>query len=310
MRKFSTRFHKFFLVVICFFIAVNNTQIFAVENTEVTPDFLLAKVYEPNKTNIKISDYLVSEKFDGVRAFWDGKNLWSRGGENISAPSWFLQDFPNNIKLDGELWLGRNSGDFEKISALTRQKNDTNNSKKINENSWKNVKFLIFECPSCDGDFLARYNTLLKLKQNGKIKSTYIEIIPQIKLNSQSELLAKFDEVKKIGGEGLMLHKANSLYHSGRSSDLLKFKIWRESIAEVIGYKDGKGKYNGKVGSLKVRWKNPDTNTILEFNIGSGLSDLQRENPPKVGEFIEFKFREFTKTGKPRFPIFVKQVEN
>ena len=130
MRKFSTRFHKFFLVVICFFIAVNNTQIFAVENTEVTPDFLLAKVYEPNKTNIKISDYLVSEKFDGVRAFWDGKNLWSRGGENISAPSWFLQDFPNNIKLDGELWLGRNSGDFEKISALTRQKKDTNNSKK------------------------------------------------------------------------------------------------------------------------------------------------------------------------------------
>ncbi len=276
--------------------------------TTKPPEFLLAKVYEVN-SNINIADYLVSEKFDGVRAFWDGKNLWSRGKEIIEAPQWFLADFPKNIQLDGELWLGRNKGDFEKISALTRQKNNANNSKKINENSWKNVKFLIFECPSCKGNFAQRYNTLLQLKQSNKIKSNYIEIIPQIKLQNQNELLAKFDEIKKIGGEGLMLHKATSAYHTGRSSDLLKYKVWQESIAEVIAYKNGKGKYAGKVGSLKVRWKNNELNSFLEFNIGSGLSDFERENPPKIGELVEFKFSEFTKTGKPRFPIFIKVVE-
>ncbi len=51
-----------------------------------------------------VSHYLVSEKLDGVRAFWDGDVLRTRNGIVINAPAWFVAGFPKR-PLDGELWI-------------------------------------------------------------------------------------------------------------------------------------------------------------------------------------------------------------
>ena len=48
------------------------------------PPLMLAEVY---RRGMPLDDYWVSEKYDGVRGYWDGKQLWTRGGEPISAPS-------------------------------------------------------------------------------------------------------------------------------------------------------------------------------------------------------------------------------
>jgi len=72
-------------------------------NAAEKPALLLAELYQDN---IDVRKYWVSEKLDGVRAYWDGKQLISRGGHVIAAPAWFVADFPAR-KLDGELWLGR-----------------------------------------------------------------------------------------------------------------------------------------------------------------------------------------------------------
>ena len=45
---------------------------------EKSPDLMLAKIYADN---IDVTQYWVSEKLDGVRAHWDGKQLISRGGK-------------------------------------------------------------------------------------------------------------------------------------------------------------------------------------------------------------------------------------
>ena len=64
-----------------------------------------------------VSLFLVSEKLDGVRAFWDGKILRTRNGNAINAPAWFVEHFPEHA-LDGELWIGR--GQFDALFGAVR----------------------------------------------------------------------------------------------------------------------------------------------------------------------------------------------
>jgi DNA ligase-1 len=48
---------------------------------------MLANSYQ---RGVELSDYWVSEKYDGVRGYWDGKKLLTRGGEVIGVPAWFV----------------------------------------------------------------------------------------------------------------------------------------------------------------------------------------------------------------------------
>ena len=46
------------------------------------PELLLLETYKDQN----ISGWLMSEKLDGVRAYWDGEKLISRGGKVFAAP--------------------------------------------------------------------------------------------------------------------------------------------------------------------------------------------------------------------------------
>ena len=67
----------------------------------------------------------------------------------------------------------------------------------------------------------------------------------QIRLNSEETLLNMQDEIVTKSGEGLMLNRADSLFHSGRSDDLLKLKAWQDPEATVVEILPGKGKFSG-----------------------------------------------------------------
>jgi DNA ligase-1 len=79
------------------------------------PPIPLANVLAPN---IDVSKYLVSEKYDGVRAVWDGSVLRFRSGNVVNAPRWFLSKLPAT-PLDGELWIAR--GKFDQLSGVVRK---------------------------------------------------------------------------------------------------------------------------------------------------------------------------------------------
>ena len=70
-------------------------------------NLLLLKNYS---TDVNVTNWLISEKLDGVRAYWDGKKLISRNGKEFTAPTWFTKGFPS-FEIDGELWTKRS--DFE-----------------------------------------------------------------------------------------------------------------------------------------------------------------------------------------------------
>jgi len=240
-------------------------------------------------SDVFVADYFVSEKLDGVRARWNGKQLISRNGKVFAAPIWFTRNFPTQV-LDGELWLGR--GKYQQtVSVVSRQ---------MPHDGWRKVKFMVFDLPNNPQPFSERY---VRMKALGdKLQLPYLDIISQQRIISHSQLMTRLDEVVRGGGEGLMLHHKYSLYRQGRSAHLLKLKKFDDAEGIVIAYKAGKGKYSGMVGSFKLRMPNGQ-----EFYVGSGLTDDLRAAPPPLGRLITFRHQGFTDKGLPRFPVYLRQ---
>ncbi|MDO6444834.1 DNA ligase [Colwellia sp. 1_MG-2023] len=237
--------------------------------------------------NIRIEDYWVSEKLDGIRGYWDGTKLFSRAGNQINAPSWFTKDWPNTA-IDGEIWRDRNT--FESTASCVSQQKDDNNC-------WLTLRFMIFDLPSHTGTFSQRILAMKTLIHQSP--SSFLKMVQQIKMYSKAELYQRLDDVVKAHGEGLMLHHQDALYRKGRSKQLMKLKKYQDAEARVIQHIAGKGKYQQMLGSLLV-----ETPSGLQFKIGTGFSDLQRKNPPPIGATITYQYIGKTKRGVPRFASF------
>ncbi len=247
---------------------------------------LLAKVYNED---IDPRDYWVSEKLDGVRAFWDGRRLISRNGYPFRAPPWFTRGFPET-PMDGELWMGRNT--YDALSAAVRR------TKPVEE-EWREITFMAFDLPASRVNFTQRYEQLVRMVADSA--SPHLRLVIQFRVADRQALMERLDAIVRGGGEGLMLHRAESLYRSGRSDDLLKLKTYQDAEAVVIAHNPGKGKYAGRMGSLLV-----ETREGKRFNIGSGFSDEQRRNPPPSGTVLTYKYYGLTSKGVPRFASFLR----
>ncbi len=250
------------------------------------PHLLLAKDIS---RDVDVTRYLVSEKLDGVRAFWDGATLKTRSGNIINAPAWFINRFPH-VPLDGELWSGR--GTFERLSGIVRKDDPV-------EAEWREVRYMLFELPDAPGTFRERVAALREIV--ARVGVPWLQVVDQFEVGSRKELDQRLDRVVRAGGEGLMLHRADALYLTGRSDDLLKMKPLHDAEATVIGHVPGKGKYRGMTGALRVRMENG-----IEFHLGSGLNDALRRNPPSIGTIITFRYRELTERGVPRFASYFR----
>ena len=244
------------------------------------PELLLLKTYKDQNT----TNWVMSEKLDGIRAYWDGKQLLTRNGKVIYAPHWFTKGYPN-FEIDGELWTKRN--DFENISSIVRDKKP---SKK-----WKEIKHYIFEVPNSEGNLLQR---LAKVKP---YENEFLKILPQIPIKNTAHQDTFFKEIEFKKGEGIVVRDPNTLYINKRTSKALKVKKFQDTECKIIGYTHGNGKYNGQIGAIKCQLFNK-----IEFKIGSGMDDKFRKNPPKIGTIVTFKYQNITKYGKPRFPVYLR----
>jgi len=254
---------------------------------QTAPDVLLAQIYQSD-TNVQ--QFLVSEKFDGVRAIWDGKVLRTRAGNVINAPAWFVKDFPAT-PMDGELWLAR--AKFDALSGAVRK------DVPIDE-EWRGISYLIFELPNAEGTFEARAKRIVDIVSQANIP--HLKAVAQFRVKNEAELKARLKKVVANGGEGLMLHRADALYITGRSDALLKLKPLFDAEATVVAHTAGRGKYKGKLGALVV-----ETPEGLRFKLGTGFSDAQRENPPKIGSLVTYTYRDKTPKGKPKFASFLRE---
>ncbi|WP_418125738.1 DNA ligase [Variovorax sp. 160MFSha2.1] len=256
---------------------------------EPAPPLMLAETY---RRDMSLADYWVSEKYDGVRAFWDGRQLWTRGGERIVAPAWFTTPLPKQ-PLDGELWAGR--GRF--AHAVSTARNQT-----PNDIAWHEMRYMVFDLPAQPGDFTTRLAALRRLLPI--TDAPWVVPVPQERATTHEALQALLDKTVKMGGEGLMLHRGASLYKGERGNDLLKVKPYDDAEARVIEHLPGKGRHSTRLGALVV--ETPDGK---RFRLGTGLTDAERENPPAIGTWVTYRYNGLTAKGLPRFARFMRVRE-
>jgi len=225
----------------------------------------------------------ISEKLDGIRAYWDGTKILSRLGNVLHAPDWFIAGLPNH-PLDGELFLARKS--FQKTTAIVRRQDKSDH--------WKQIRFLIFDAPAHGGVFEERIKLVQSLPAHN-----YALAHPHILCKGIAHLKEELARIESLGGEGVMLRQPKSMYAAGRSSTLLKVKSFKDDEAVVLAHQPGTGRHKGRMGALLVRLADG-----TEFAIGTGFSDKERDEPPPVGSTVVFRYQELSDGGVPRFPSF------
>lgn len=250
--------------------------------------------------------WYMSEKYDGIRAFWTGKELRTRSMRKFTCvPSWFIKKLPRGIPLDGEIIVPNKP--FQYFSSLSITKEE--------DPKWKEVEYKVFDMPIPNVSFEERLNRLRKIKG--------IDLVEFIKLKNIKADFKKVNEyfrkVVEKGGEGVILIKADSHYLPKRVKHCLKYKKEMSGEAEVIGYCEGFGKYYQKLGKFKC--KIPKTGKT--FYCGTGLSDELRNmyhfdktvcylidddkphlKAPRIGDIITFNCMEILPSGIPRMSVF------
>jgi DNA ligase-1 len=248
------------------------------------PPILLAHPWD-NATDP--TGWWLSEKLDGVRAYWDGERLISRLGNPFYAPDWFVADLPST-PLDGELWAGRKK--FQRAVSIARRQD--------RGEAWRELSYVVFDAPSVAGTFEERLAEVKRLIDASG--AAHVQAHAHERCDGFDHLRGELARVEAQGGEGLMMRKAASRYEIGRSWTLLKVKTFHDAEARVIAHVRGTGKHQGRLGSLQCTMPN---GTV--FNVGTGLSDEERNNPPPVGTIITYRYQELSNDGVPRFPSYV-----
>ena len=300
----------------------------------------LAHTYEPARDCA--AGMFLSEKLDGMRCWWDGgitrgmpkytipwanqlkderyltppvsTGLWSRYGNVVHAPAWWLDRLPK-CSLDGELYIPHCPRQ-ELMSIL--KKIDCN----MEAFSWSRVKYYIFDMPSfdtilADGDINGvnyckhfhkfmdwlRPDWLAALtympSPSTRFETTYAIMyrilvdwsitIPHAQTqlsfstaDAMRTIQEELDLVTNDGGEGLMLRAPESVYVCERTYKLLKVKKLQDSEATVVGYTTGRetdkgSKLLGLMGALIVKMPsktNDPRDLVFEL---SGFTDEERK---------------------------------
>ena len=202
------------------------------------PPLLLAHKWE---SDVDPAGWWLSEKLDGVRAYWNGKRLLSRLGNTLFAPDWFLGHLPAELHLDGELFGGR--GQFQRTVSIVRREGRSH--------LWEEIRFVIFDAPMHDAELEGRLQAVASYV--ARTAAEHVVAHPHARCKGLAHLKEELSRVEALGGEGLMMRKPGSRYESGRSTTLLKVKTFHDAEARVVGHRPGQGKHLGRLGRTTTR---------------------------------------------------------
>jgi DNA ligase-1 len=316
-------------------IYVKNLKVMAGQNLYDSKTGSIIKLSDKLSKELGINEppinWWASEKWDGIRALWDGEKIVSRGSGignpkvYTYVPPWFISILPPGIALDGEIWIGR--GMFQSTGKLSNIKPGSSYSLKEIDDIWSGkdgnpVIFKVFDVPSHEGPFEKRMaflqNVVLDRRRcweqlDYPNKNIYpLQFTEQIKIQSMEQLVNLYTNLTSNGAEGIMIRAPGSPYEEKRSKYMLKYKIKEDAECIVRGYLQGDGRLQGMLGALRCEMIKDGKATGVFSNIGTGFSDFQRKyyNVPASSEYIplgsivSFSYMEMTNDGIPRHPVY------
>lgn len=260
---------------------------------------MLAKNYDPNN-ELEYPIY-VQPKLDGIRCIalmmFGECTLYSRNGKVITSMPHIVKQIEavfqdTSIILDGELYNHQMS--FEDLISRVKRKSL--------HPDYKDVQFHIFDVICSHGTFQQRFVDHFYCGYP-KSELSCIQVVSTHLVECKDGIEELLHNYEGLGYEGVMIRLCNRIYSCGRTSDLLKVKNMHDSEFEICGYKEGKGKLKGTLGSFRC------INGVgEEFNVKMAVPDrylrqmwiLRDEH---IGQMLTVKYQEFTKRGVPRFPI-------
>lgn len=166
-------------------------------------------------------------------------------------------------------------------------------------------------------NYAARRKTLEEMvgKNDGPV-----QLLPRYLVSSESEIHTLYESVRARGLEGLIIKDPDAFYHRRRNHAWMKIKAEESTDVPIVGYEEGTGKYEGMLGAIIVAFDkkchengahgaNHDHPGAVRVNVGSGLSDSQRQSfwedrAELIGRVIEVEFHEITPDGSLRHPRF------
>lgn len=318
-------------------IYVDNMKVMTAQNLYNPKDGSMVKFNDKTSLSIGIKEppigWWASEKYDGIRAVWDGEKLVSRGSASAGGkpkvytyvPEWFIKTLPPGVALDGEIWISR--GFFQKTSRLSTIKPGKTYTMQQIEDIWVGkedppVVFKVFDIPNDPRPFEFRMKKLQTIIKDRKVcwdkldypgKKTFpIQFTEQVKIKSMEQLIVLYKELTSAGAEGVMLRAPASPYETKRSKYLLKYKIKEDAECIVKDYTLGEGRLLGMLGSLKCELLKDGKPSGVFTQIGTGFTDSQRTNYNKensseyipLGSVVSFSYMEMTTDGVPRHPVY------
>lgn len=194
---------------------------------------------------------------------------------------------------------------LESSAPNSNTKSSTPESKKPDSSPSTNAKPARQTCTLQERlSILAHYLEDIGTKETSEknARQTHLHIIAQERIDSAASLQKRLKELSDKGAEGIVLRYDSAPYQQGRTKHALKMKLYNDAECKVIAHNRGKGRLEGKMGSITC--EQMIDSKLLHFRIGSGFSDEMRASPPPIGAMITYRHYGFTKNGIPKFATF------
>jgi DNA ligase-1 len=270
-----------------------------------------------------VGEMIIEPKLDGVRVIVicdvdkDEVKLFSRNGkELLNFPEInkqfddALDQMSESMAFDGEVM----SDDFQTLMREIHRKGGAKT---------KDAKLNLFDCMplynfmdgSCVEPITERKKWLDKYEFGPNIN-----VVESVRINlSEPDGQKQFADYNKMcidrGFEGIMVKPVGGIYECKRSTGWLKVKPFIEVSLKVVDVEEGTGRNVGKLGALVV--EGTDMNKFIKTNVGSGLTDTDRETfweakDKLIGQIVEVRADAITQNQDTsnewslRFPRFLR----
>jgi DNA ligase-1 len=161
-----------------------------------------------------VRGWLASEKYRGVRGYWDGAEMWSRGGLRVDLPAAWREQLPVGFALDGEVWAGRGPENGAEETAAA--------GAVVRGEFTAQMRFMVFDAPGLLGTWYQRMRSASTVLR-GATMARPVGFEP---VRSMRHLEKLFAGVMEVGGEGLILRHPTAVgYEADRTSRTLKVKL-------------------------------------------------------------------------------------